>query len=77
MLYKDIAGKVAVITGAPRGSATRLQGMKAVVNYNSDKAGAVWIVGQLGQADWRFPNYADFYCPAAGWDLPDAFLNGD
>lgn len=55
MLYKDLAGKVAVITGGSKGIGNAIaerfgqEGMKVVVNYNSDKAGAVWIVGQLGQ----------------------------
>lgn len=46
MVYKDLRGKVAVITGGSKGIGSAIaerygkEGMNIVINYNSDKAGA-------------------------------------
>lgn len=56
MLYKDLAGKVAVITGGSKGIGDAIaerfgqEGMKVVINYNSDKAGADQAVAQIEKA---------------------------
>lgn len=56
MLYKDLAGKVAVITGSSKGIGNAIaerfgqEQMKVVINYNSDKAGADKAVDQVKKA---------------------------
>lgn len=46
MVYEDLKGKVAVVTGGSKGIGTAIatrfgqEGMKVVINYHSDKAGA-------------------------------------
>ncbi|MGM9892572.1 glucose-1-dehydrogenase [Limosilactobacillus sp.] len=56
MLYKDLAGKVAVITGGSKGIGNAIaerfgqEAMKVVINYNSDQAGADKAVDQIKAA---------------------------
>ncbi len=58
MLYKDLNGKVAVITGGSKGIGSAIaerfgqEGMHVVINYNSDKDGANAVrEGVVVQAD--------------------------
>lgn len=56
MLYKDLANKVAIITGGSKGIGNAIakrfgqEKMKVVINYNSDKAGADKAVSEIEQA---------------------------
>lgn len=56
MLYQDLEGKVAVITGGSKGIGNAIaerfgqEKMKIVINYNSDKAGADQAVAQIQSA---------------------------
>lgn len=56
MVYQDLAGKVAVITGGSKGIGNAIakrfgeEKMKVVINYNSDQAGAEKAVDQIKDA---------------------------
>lgn len=56
MLYKDLNGKVAVITGGSKGIGSAIaerfgqEGMHVVINYNSDKDGANAVRDQINAA---------------------------
>lgn len=56
MVYQDLSGKVAVITGGSKGIGNAIakrfgqEKMKVVINYNSDKAGADKAVDQIKDA---------------------------
>lgn len=56
MVYQDLAGKVAVITGGSKGIGNAIakrygqEKMKVVINYNSDKAGADKAVQEIKDA---------------------------
>lgn len=52
-MYKDLAGKVAIVTGASKGIGAEIahrfgrEGVNVIVNYNSDKAGALQVTEDI------------------------------